>query len=164
MRSDQDNCLAAGMDDFISKPIDPDNFLTVIDRHLTGATGHALSPAEEEALPDLDDAQLDGLARLLPAARFKSIVESYLSGAGERLDRIHSRAADLDFIQLAREAHDLKGTAGNFGARKLQSLAEALEKAAKAHDAILAPALVEQIDEASKVAWSLVQARLAQAA
>jgi CheY-like chemotaxis protein len=163
MRSDQDNCLAAGMDDFISKPIDPDNFLNVIDRHLSGSD-LAQTPAEEEALPDLDQAQLDGLARLLPAARFKTIVESYLSGAAERLERIHSRAADLDFIQLAREAHDLKGTAGNFGARKLQSLAEALEKAAKSHDPILVPVLVEQIDEASRAAWSEVQARLSAAA
>jgi HPt (histidine-containing phosphotransfer) domain-containing protein len=154
--------MAAGMDDFISKPIDPDRFLGVIGRHVSGqgAAPAAGAPAADEGPPDLDEAQLDGLARLLPAARFKTIVESYLTGAAERLQRIESRAADLDFTQIAREAHDLKGTAGNFGARKLQSLAEVLENAAKAEDAVLVPVIVEQIKEASKAAWMKVQARL----
>jgi PAS domain S-box-containing protein len=164
MRSDQDNCLAAGMDDFISKPIDPESFLSVIERHVHAAEASPVQAAAAEGPPDLDDAQLDGLARLLPAARFKTIVESYLAGADERLQRIRSRAADLDFTQIAREAHDLKGTAGNFGARKLQFLAEALEAAAKAGDGILVPVLVEQIEDASKAAWALVEARLAAAA
>ena len=34
MRSDRDECLAAGMDDFIDKPIDPARFLTTIARAL----------------------------------------------------------------------------------------------------------------------------------
>jgi HPt (histidine-containing phosphotransfer) domain-containing protein len=77
------------------------------------------------------------------------------------MQRIQSRTADMDFVQIGREAHDLKGTAGNFGARKLATLAEALEKAAKTHDAILIPILVEQIEEAQAIAWTLVEARLA---
>ncbi|CAN5215144.1 hypothetical protein BH11PSE2_BH11PSE2_21960 [soil metagenome] len=163
MRADQDNCLSAGMDDFISKPIEPDSFLAVVARFISDAAPAVLAPLEApaEAGPaDLDHAQLDGLARLLPAARFKTIVESYLAAAGERLERIESRVRDLDFVHIAREAHDLKGTAGNFGARKLQSLAEVLETAAKAEDAILTPIIAEQIAEASLVAWALVRERL----
>jgi len=165
MRSDQDNCIAAGMDDFISKPIDPDSFLAKLGRYITDAAkptaaAPATAPVVQDGPPDLDESQLDGLARLLPAARFKTIVESYLVAAGERLDRIESRARDLDFTQIAREAHDLKGTAGNFGARKLQSLAEVLETAAKTEDAILTPILVEQIRDASVVAWARVRQRL----
>jgi signal transduction histidine kinase/CheY-like chemotaxis protein/HPt (histidine-containing phosphotransfer) domain-containing protein len=167
MRSDQDNCLAAGMDDFISKPIEPDSFLAMVERHIKAGGGKpaaAVKDGAAEAPVDLDEAQLDGLARLLPAARFKTIVESYLSGASERLERIRSRAADLDFTQIAREAHDLKSTAGNFGARRLQSIAEALESAAKGRDTILVPILVEQLEEASQAAWARVQARLEAAA
>ena len=55
-------------------------------------------------------------------------------------------------IQIGCEAYDLKGTAGTLGPASYV-LAEALENAAKTHDAILIPILVEQIDEASKIAW-----------
>ncbi len=162
MRSDQDNCLAAGMDDFISKPIDPENFLRVVDGHISidGAASASAAPVASDGPPDLDHAHLDGLARMLPAARLATVVGAYLAAAEERLERIRSCAGNVDFVQLAREAHDLKGTSGNFGARKLQSLAEALETAAKGEDAVIVPILVGEIEAASRIAWKLVQARM----
>jgi len=45
MRSDQEACLAAGMDDFVSKPLDPQNFLTVIGRFIGAAEPDAATAA-----------------------------------------------------------------------------------------------------------------------
>jgi signal transduction histidine kinase/CheY-like chemotaxis protein/HPt (histidine-containing phosphotransfer) domain-containing protein len=162
MRSDQDACLAAGMNDFISKPFEPDAFLQVVARFIHSEAEAPLPATDWDGEADLDLAQLEGLARMLPAARFATVVEGYLAGAQERLRRIESRAADMDFVQIAREAHDLKGVSGSFGARRLQALAELLEKSAKSEDAILMPALVEQIGEASLTAWRLVREHLSQ--
>jgi PAS domain S-box-containing protein len=163
MRSDQDNCLAAGMDDFVSKPIDPEGFLRALERHIGKVDAdEPTAPgvgAETDAV-DLDEAQLDGLERLLPAAKFRTVIEGYLAAAKERLDRIESRARDLDFLNLAREAHDLKGTSGNFGARRLQALAEQLETACKLGDAAQTNALLPQIRQASDRAWTLVERRV----
>ena len=160
MRSDQDACLAAGMDEFISKPIDPEGFLGTLERFL----GHA--PADEAAAgsapveaEDLDNTQLDSLAKLLPPDRFATIVQSYLASAKERLIRIESRARDLDFANVARDAHDLRGTSGNFGARRLQALAEQLETACKAEDAVAVAALILEIQAASHRAWALIDER-----
>jgi signal transduction histidine kinase/DNA-binding response OmpR family regulator len=160
MRSDQDNCSAAGMDDFISKPIDPDSFLKVIERFI-GEGGSPVAELQEpdSEVPDLDDSHLDGLARLLPPARFQGIVGSYLGAAKERLQRIEARARDLDFVAVGREAHDLKGTSGNFGARRLQALAEQLEEACKREDAVEMAALIMDVDLASRRAWALVEQR-----
>jgi PAS domain S-box-containing protein len=164
MRSDQDACLAAGMDDFVSKPLDPDGFLRVIGRFMTGAAaeaadGHPATPPAEA--PDLDDAQLDGLTRLMPAARLRTIIETFLASAQTRLQRIEAAAKAGDLTGLAREAHDLKGVSGNFGARRLQQLAERLEQAAKAGDTAQAAALVGKVRRASITAWDLVARRLA---
>jgi CheY-like chemotaxis protein/HPt (histidine-containing phosphotransfer) domain-containing protein len=162
MRSDRDNCTAAGMDDFIAKPIEPDSFLKVIERFVGAAelsladTGHA---DDENEAPDLDDSHLDGLAKLLPEPRFRAIIGSYLGAAKERLARIEARARDLDFVAVAREAHDLKGTSGNFGARRLQLLAERLEDACKREDAVEMAALIMDVDLASQRAWALVERR-----
>jgi PAS domain S-box-containing protein len=163
MRSDQDACLAAGMNDFVSKPLDPDDFLNAVHRFVGEpgrADGAAPKPAGEFA--DLDDSQLDGLMKLMPAVRFRASVEGFLAAAQSRLQRIEACAASRDLVGLAREAHDLKGLSGNFGARRLQHLADKLEQAAKASDRPQARSLTLEIRRASITAWDLVGRRLAQ--
>ena len=164
MRSDQDVCLGAGMNDFVSKPLDPDDFLNTVHRfigeHGRGADTAAPKPAD--AVPDLDDSQLDGLMKLMPVARLRAIIEGFLAAAQSRLQRIEACAASGDMVGLAREAHDLKGVSGNFGARRLQHLADKLEQVAKASDQQEAKALTLELRRASITAWDLVGRRLAQ--
>ncbi len=164
MRSDQDACLAAGMDDFVPKPLDPDGFLRVVGRFVTGQAASAADAGARDrtaVLPDLDDAQLDGLTRLMPPARLRAIIETFLAAAQGRMRRIEACARDDDMTGLAREAHDLKGVSGNFGARRLQHLAERLEGAAKVGDTAQAGPLVDEVRRASITAWDLVARRLA---
>jgi PAS domain S-box-containing protein len=164
MRSDQDACLAAGMNDFVSKPLDPDDFLQVVGRFVRSgeAEGHA-APVADDAHEhcDLDDAQLDGLAKLMPPHRLRAIIENFLGSAQSRLQRIEACAETADMIGMAREAHDLKGVSGNFGARRLQHLADRLEQAAKAGDEGEAARLTPEVRRASITAWDLVGRRLA---
>ena len=168
MRSDQDTCLEAGMDDFVSKPLDPDDFLTAVHRFAARAgarnadaeqAGGAREPAAE--FPDLDDSQLDGLMRLMPPARLRVIIEGFLTAAQGRLQRVEACARSGDMAAMAREAHDLKGVCGNFGARRLQHLADRLEQAAKAADKQEAKALTREVRRASITAWDLVGRRMA---
>jgi len=164
MRSDQDACLAAGMDDFVSKPLEPANFLTVIGRFIGAADPDATpaaAPGTAGEAPDLDDAQIDGLLQLMPPARLRVVLEGFLGAAQGRLQRLETTARQADFLALGREAHDLKGVCGNIGARRLQHLAERLEQAAKAADAGRVEALTPQIRRASITAWDLVRRRLA---
>jgi len=163
MRSDREACLAAGMDDFVSKPIDPEAFLRSVSRFAAaelwaddGAEEASASPAPSD-LPDLDEAKLDNFARLMPAPKLKAVIDSYLTGARGRLLRIEELIGDLDFPGLAREAHDLKGVSGNFGARRLQALAEQLERACQAGDDAEAPRLIGEIRRSSMTAWDQVE-------
>jgi two-component system sensor histidine kinase/response regulator len=164
MRSDQDACLAAGMNDFVSKPLDPEDFLNTVHRFI-GEHGLRLEDAASKPtgeVADLDDAQLDGLMKLMPVVRFRAIIEGFLAAAQSRLQRIEACAASGDMIGLAREAHDLKGVCGNFGARRLQHLADRLEQVAKASDQPEAKSLTLEIRRASITAWDLIGRRLAQ--
>ncbi len=164
MRKDQDACMAAGMNDFISKPIDAEAFLAVVARFM----GAELWDDEDETAPaaaklavvDVDLAKLDGLARMLPPDRMRKVVESYLDAATGRLERIKGLIGSEDFAALAREAHDLKGTSGNFGALRLQAMAEQLERACLACDDAEAPRLIREISHASELAWSQIRAWL----
>jgi signal transduction histidine kinase/CheY-like chemotaxis protein/HPt (histidine-containing phosphotransfer) domain-containing protein len=163
MRSDQDLCLEAGMDDFVSKPIEPESFLTIVARFAKAdgatATQSVAQPGAEA--PDLDQAHLDGLARLLSADRFRKVVEGYLNNAEAHLRRLDALAANLDYAEMAHEAHTLQGVSGNFGARRVQSLAHQLEDVCKTKDEARMRALVTEIRRASITAWDLAARRLA---
>ena len=160
MRKDQDACMAAGMNDFVSKPFDAEAFLAVVARFMGAELwddGDELAPSAGKRLEDVDLGKLDGLARMLPADRMRKVVESYLDAAGGRLEQIKGLIGSEDFAALAREAHDLKGTSGNFGALRLQALAEQLERACLACDDAEAPRLIREISHASELAWSLIR-------
>jgi len=162
MRSDQDACLEAGMDDFISKPLDPDDFLNTVHRFVAADDrGTEGSGSVDGGFPDLDDSQLDGLIKLMPLTRLRAIVEGFLAAGQNRVQRIEGCAAAGDMVGLAREAHDLKGVCGNFGARRLQHLSDRLEQAAKASDQAQAASLTAEVRRASIMAWDLVGRRLA---
>jgi two-component system sensor histidine kinase/response regulator len=160
MRSDRDACLAAGMDDFISKPIDADAFLRLVSRFMSADLWDDVDVDEAAPapaiMPDLDEAKLDSFAKLMPPAKLKAVLDSYLAGATSRMKRIEELEAQLDFAAMSREAHDLKGVSGNFGARRLQALAEQLERACHAGDDAEAPRLIGEIRRASITAWDRI--------
>jgi PAS domain S-box-containing protein len=162
MRSDREMCLEAGMDDFVSKPIDAEAFLRTVSRFAAAelwaddAQAEPASPAPSD-LPDLDEAKLDNFAKLMPAPKLRAVIETYLTGARGRLLRIEELIGELDFVGLTREAHDLKGVSGNFGARRLQALAEQLERACQACDDAEAPRLIGEIRRSSMTAWDQVE-------
>ena len=164
MRSDQDACLGAGMNDFVSKPLDPDDFLGAV-RRFVGERGGGADGAAAEA------GRRVPRSRRFPARRPD---EADAGGAAARHHRgLPGRGAEPaaahrgvrrsgDLVGLAREAHDLKGVSGNFGARRLQHLADKLEQVAKASDQPQAKALTLEVRRASITAWDLVGRRLAE--
>ena len=155
MRKDQDACIAAGMNDFISKPIDPEAFLGVVARFMGAELwddDQSLDRAAPALLVDVDETKLDSLARVLPPERLLKIIDTYLDDSRGRLDHIEALLETMDFPSTAREAHDLKAASGSFGAQRIQALAAQLERACQCSDDAEAPRLLAEIRRASLIA------------
>jgi signal transduction histidine kinase/CheY-like chemotaxis protein len=128
--------LAGGMDDYVSKPFDVDELLGVVGRW-TGVVpirARQKHPATAEPPPLLDERRLDELARTMPASAFEGLIRSWMSSSAARLDRIDSYIAAGDLSAPQQDAHDLGSSSGNMGARRMETLGRALERACRAGD------------------------------
>ncbi len=149
--------MAAGMDDFVSKPIDAEGFLRVVSRFMAVELWRddAEAPSAESGMLDaveLDSARLDAFAGMLSSAKLAQVLNAFLDGMAARLQRIEELALQVDFAAMSREAHDLKGVCANLGVLRLRALAEQLERASQSQDDAEVPRLIGEIRPAAAAA------------
>ncbi|WP_427017594.1 response regulator [Pseudarthrobacter sp. P1] len=121
---DRQRCLAAGMDDYLAKPVDYSALDATLARWVGGtpsgpSEAAAVDPARLEVLRSLGPA--DGLG-LLPAA-----AEAFRSDVPGSLATLRDALAGGQGDVLARAAHKLKGAAANIGAAAAASICAELE-------------------------------------
>ncbi|MBM3555514.1 MAG: response regulator [Alphaproteobacteria bacterium] len=160
-----EKCRAAGIDDYLSKPVSLERLAPVLARWLGTSTTRSARPAAAAApapvspppaparspIPaepmDLDReglvAAIGGMGDLVPR-----LMALFQQGAAQRIGDIDKALAASDAGALREAAHALKGEAGNAHALKLRALALDLEFAAKAGDLERAKALLPRIREA----------------
>lgn len=98
--------------------------------------------SEANALPLCDPQGLAALVEVLPSDKVVEIITLCLVDAKEKTDLI-LHAADVDnWYDVGVYAHDVKSTAGQIGAARLQGLANRLENCCRTGDTVDAPDLV----------------------
>ena len=144
-------CLSAGMNDYVTKPIDSDQLLAVL-RRWVGGDG----AASETSLPSsdgvLDHAILDELREAVGAAAFEGLIDTFIEESRTRIAAIKAAMADDDAKALQRQAHALKGSAGNFGAARLRDAASSVEAACESGDVDRAHDLSQSIPQLADAA------------
>lgn len=132
MHTDEERCLAAGMDGYIAKPFRPHELVELIGRFFPVACPGAESTAEKSrteatAAGEILDkpallARVDGDKELLA-----QIIEIFLEECPKQVGEIREAVAAKDAPSLARLAHKLKGSVGNFAAKRAFEAALRLE-------------------------------------
>ncbi|MBL8451923.1 MAG: PAS domain S-box protein [Zoogloea sp.] len=137
----QDACMAAGMNDFLAKPVEPEALCQMLMKWRTGAkTGPAgPQPVPAVAIAGAGGAVADDLdvERGLRIVRGKwptylRLLGIFVDTHGGVAERLTACLAAGDIAEIARLAHALKGSAGNVGAVRVSSLADAVCQAARA--------------------------------
>ena len=146
---EKQRCLAAGMNDHISKPIDPANLFETVGRFykplapsLSSSDGERVAEGRvreaDESLPSIPGLDTtDGLARVAGNRKlYLKLLRQFVEQQGPAVEQITDATTKGDTALAERLAHTLKGVAGNIGAKEIQSAAAMLEKVIRAKAAI----------------------------
>jgi PAS domain S-box-containing protein len=147
MHGDAEKCLAAGMSDYISKPIDPKALATVVEKWLTRKAHGAPEEAPVESVkddkappPKPENGSLvfnreTFLERMMGDDEFaRDIVAGFVKDLPTLLTALSEQVALGDPESIWKQAHKMKGSAANVGGELLADAASEIERAGKAGD------------------------------
>ena len=145
MQGDRDRCLSAGMDEYLAKPIRPDELVELVervaDRHPAAGQPQPVAEADDTVFDEARAAaRLDGDRRLL-----HEVLDIYRADASALVKRVTDAASEADLDGLRRAAHTLKGTLGTIGAPRAFAAAARVEEAAASGDLPAAGARVDAL-------------------
>jgi signal transduction histidine kinase/DNA-binding response OmpR family regulator len=122
MSEDRENCIAAGMDAHLGKPIEPAQLIEALSRFLRARA--AAPPIDREALRELTggDAEFE-----------RQLADTFVSSGDQCLAEIMAALKVSDFDTVRKRAHSLKGASANIHALDLSQAASSLENAVRAN-------------------------------
>jgi CheY-like chemotaxis protein/HPt (histidine-containing phosphotransfer) domain-containing protein len=143
LASERERCIASGMDDFVSKPVDVDQMLAVIARHLP----QSRDAAPAKAMPEIAAAIRSGEGVFAPDQIFDANAEpAFRRTLLELIGKVIERAPDQ--LRQSRAAwaagrideathllHTMRGSVGTLGAARFASATQELEAAVRANQA-----------------------------
>jgi signal transduction histidine kinase/DNA-binding response OmpR family regulator len=148
--------IASGMDDYIPKPVRPEQLFAKLAR-FTGKD----RPSEPMRLPSnrddntaadvvvLDLDHLEACQKVLPAPALQDLMVLYLADTDARMAGINKMASSGNLSAIGRDAHVLVGSAGNIGIVRVSALARLLEGACRDNDLEAAGRLVDELNAAA---------------
>jgi CheY-like chemotaxis protein/HPt (histidine-containing phosphotransfer) domain-containing protein len=168
LRGDREKCLAAGMDDYVTKPVQAETIAQALERaHAFLRRSNNASPGAAQVTgPDsgavLDRGRLRSLYEMagdVPGA-VQAFIRDHLADSARLAAEMHAALGAADADSLERAAHSLQGSTGLFGAHRLVAACLALATHASEQGTPGAAALLALVDHELAAAHAALEAEL----
>jgi CheY-like chemotaxis protein/HPt (histidine-containing phosphotransfer) domain-containing protein len=158
MQGDRERCLAAGMNDYVTKPVDPQALAEVLDKWLPKEEGALRTPRNVQ--PDSSAADITSVAtqapifdkagmlsRLLEDEELaRTVAAGFLDDIPKQIAALNGYLAAGDAPSAERQAHTIKGASANVGGDALCALSFEIEKAGKIGDLAAVKARMAELE------------------
>jgi hypothetical protein len=158
VEGERERCAAAGMDDFLSKPVDSNRIAAVLGSHVA-ADAEAQASTQTSLTQALDESRLDELTDMgeRAVALVNRAVGNFVNRLPQVLDEIEDALQDKEWETLRALVHRFRGSALNLGATRVAEVALDLELLPDDDMPAAAGALLEQLHHAAAEAVVALQ-------
>jgi CheY-like chemotaxis protein len=157
MERERQQCLAAGMNDHVAKPIVPDTLLATlllwINPERLGVGSVAKAPSRVEGLPELPGVEINSaLARVSGnLGLLRNLLGEFSRGWSDVVERLTVATEEMNWSEALHLAHTLKGLAATLSMAEVSSAAERLERDLKREEFSTVPLLLGDLERAMAV-------------
>ncbi|MGE5436941.1 MAG: response regulator, partial [Syntrophothermus sp.] len=136
LMGDKEKCLEAGMNDYIAKPVDPDELISKIDKWLQIKAIDVEENQEEIKKISSDYFDFEHFDKMSSGnTEFqKEILKTFFEDINKRCTKLQRLVLDGQIDKITLEAHSIKGASSSIGAKMVSAEAYAIELSAKHND------------------------------
>jgi len=152
MEGDQEKCISAGMDDYISKPVEPSDLKIILEKWLPASQIAEISGTykalQENTAISGTPINIPWLLERFDLKAVRLLIDMFISSTPDTLKKIAKAIEEKDCVTLLALTHYLKGACVNIDARKCVELCKQLEVIARQEDLSAARLVHEKLEAA----------------
>ena len=152
MKEDRDRCLRVGCDEYLTKPLDLEQFLKILTNYLAPGEGHppaVTSQGQTLIISPIHRKETGAIQSLFQAdPSLRPMIREYIEGLPQRVSDLWASLRSSDLGRLESLAHQTKGVGGMYGFPGLTEIAALIEDAVReGHETKLLEELVHEFAE-----------------